>query len=588
MLTLSLNAHASILDMFKWLPLALAYFLTIYAVRNQAQLVGMIWLLCLLGLFQAGYGMLQTYGGAEQIWYFVKTAYQGYITGTYVSRNQLAYYLESMALTGLGTALGLYLRIPAELRTLNNERIWKILLLGFTSVILAVTLLLTGSRGGIISFAVSLCAMALLLVSRRVMRRAGLGILIMALVTVIYGMGAGLEKTAARFERVSDLQHRLDIATSVLPMIADYPLTGVGFGMFNTAYDPYALPNYGSRIKASHAHNDWVEIAAETGLPGLLICLSGYFLFLGRCLAVWRQRRHPLILGLGAGILCALLSIGIHSFFDFGMRVPANVLTVGILCGLLWTALHMDGRRSLQRHLPTIELNRKRSLLALAGFVSLFTGMLLFTWSALQHDRAERLCPVQRTIYPSPPPTLDRILAARRLAPDVPEYMVEQAWRQATLVREGRVGPGMIMQSATLLKEALQQDPANGLYWRDYANLLAYCTQYSFGQSLEPTTELAFHRARALRPHDGEITLSEANYRLQFAGQQASLKAGLELLAETVRLAPSRWKIVVEIALRYTQNPVVLFKLVEPVHGRWAQAYIRKKLKLPAEDQKKE
>lgn len=588
-LSISLNPHDSVLEMLKWLPLALTYFLTIYAVRTQKQALRVIWIMTALGLFQAGYGLYQTYSGSELIWYFSKIQYRGYITGTYVSRNQLAFYLEAIALVCFGTSLGMYLRVPVARRKFDNDRIWQALVLAFGGVILAVTLLLSASRGGIISFGIALCAMAGLMTARQAMRRAGFGILLAAIVIMVYGISAGLEKTAARFEHVSDLEHRLDIAASVLPMIRDYPFTGVGIGVFNTAYEPYALPVYGWRLKVSHAHNDWVEIAAETGLPGFMLCTSGYLLFLGRCLHLWTKRRHPLILGTGAGILCALLAIGVHSFFDFGMRVPANVLTIGMLCGLLWVLLHMRGDRSLCCELPAISLSRNGHVVSLIVAAVLVLGLAQFARIALRHDVAERLCPVQRTIYPDLPPSLDRIIEARAIDPDAPEYMTEQATCITKLIHSGKAKPGLALQAISLYEQALQRDPANGLIWRDYAALLAYCTGFSFGQSFTEHTALVFARARTLRPHDADITLAEARYLLQqYSLGRRGLQEGLNSLAETIRLAPHQWKNAVDLAMKQTQDDGILLHLVEAVQTPGAKDYVRKKLGVTDNTQKKE
>ena len=58
-------------------------------------------------------------------------------------------------------------------------------------------------------------------------------------------------------------------------IIRDYPSLGSGFNTF-----PYVFTRYAehSLKYMDHAHNDWMELGAESGGAGLLIILSGLFL----------------------------------------------------------------------------------------------------------------------------------------------------------------------------------------------------------------------------------------------------------------------------------------------------------------------
>jgi O-antigen ligase len=74
----------------------------------------------------------------------------------------------------------------------------------------------------------------------------------------------------------STLEVRAEIWRSSLRMIADRPMLGTGTGQFAREYPIYRSPReielstFGHRFRArpESAHNDWLEIAVETGLPG--------------------------------------------------------------------------------------------------------------------------------------------------------------------------------------------------------------------------------------------------------------------------------------------------------------------------------
>lgn len=152
-ITISLTPHAGVIEALKWGPMALTYFMGIYAIRSRRQAEIIIWTVLGLGIFQAAYGIYQTSSGTEQVWNWVKTGQHGFVTGTYISRNELAYFLELSVLLALGMALGVHMREPRTngWKNILNESFWKPILPGFTAVILAIALLMTGSRGGILS-----------------------------------------------------------------------------------------------------------------------------------------------------------------------------------------------------------------------------------------------------------------------------------------------------------------------------------------------------------------------------------------------------------------------------------------------------
>jgi len=582
---LSLAPHSGRVDMLKWVPMALAYLLGVYAIRTVRQAGAVFWTVLGLGLFQAAYGILQSFGGTEQVWNWAKTGQHGFVTGTYISRNELAFFLELAALMALGAAMGEQARSPrpSGWQGLLSEAFWRPILPGFMGVILAVTLLLTGSRGGILSCGVGLLCMALLFASKRTMRPACWKILGAALVIAVYGLGVGLEKTAERFGHDGDLIHRLDIAASVLPMIADFPLAGVGMGAFNTAYGPYALPQYGGDLDVVHAHNDWVEIAAEAGLPGLALCVSGFVLFMTRCVGAWKKRNDPLVLGICAGLMSGLTALALHSFFDFGMRVPANALAVGILCALLWNLLHMrTDNRGRHVFLSGREITHQLRPVLAVGAVAALTTAALFVGMARTHLAAENLCPTERTIFPEPLPLLDDIRHALRLQPDNPALVAAVAAKSMELFLQAKVLPApSILLSEEYFRAALHKDPANGLTWRQYAQTLSLGLEYFLGGGAwELKAVQAYERALSLRPHDPRTALAAAHHHLWGYAMDlgGSRERGMQLLAKTLQINPWRWKQVLDLALEHVNDRSALLDILPHEERERAHEYLDKML----------
>jgi len=89
--------------------------------------------------------------------------------------------------------------------------------------------------------------------------------------------------------------------TDVSAMIADRPWQGFGLGSFGAVYPEYALFDSGAVVE--HAHNDWLEWAAEGGLPfaGAWAVLAA-FVFSPAIRSVW-----------GLGVVAVFL----HALVDF-------------------------------------------------------------------------------------------------------------------------------------------------------------------------------------------------------------------------------------------------------------------------------
>jgi hypothetical protein len=94
----------------------------------------------------------------------------------------------------------------------------------------------------------------------------------------------------------------------------------------------------------AHAHNDWLELWAETGSVGAILLLSGVLLYLIYGIAAWRQRRDPWSMWLGFGALATVIVLGTHGLGEFLLRTRANALTLAGIMAWGWVALHLRRR----------------------------------------------------------------------------------------------------------------------------------------------------------------------------------------------------------------------------------------------------
>ena len=118
-------------------------------------------------------------------------------------------------------------------------------------------------------------------------------------------------------------------------------------GSFVAAYPPYQTEV--SDLVTEHAHNDYVEALAETGLAGGVLILAALALFIPAAFgnpavqlkaeAGWMQ--------LGAAIACCGLFI--HSFVDFNLHIPANAAWFAFCAGLASLSGRMVPRQGESR-----------------------------------------------------------------------------------------------------------------------------------------------------------------------------------------------------------------------------------------------
>jgi O-antigen ligase len=110
------------------------------------------------------------------------------------------------------------------------------------------------------------------------------------------------------------------------------PWLGVGIGQYAVVYPDFMLAGWKDPL--GHAHNIYLNLLAEVGVPGLLahlaVVLSWFVLAVRRV----RGASTPLGRGLAIGVLGVLAAIGTHNVFD-NLYVSGLNVHLGLLLGLV-------------------------------------------------------------------------------------------------------------------------------------------------------------------------------------------------------------------------------------------------------------
>ncbi len=345
-LALTADWYATSEFFLKSLSYMLVFALAVLLLRTEKRIRATIWVVVWCGVFQAVYGginALQTLEVAH---------------GTFVNRNHMAGYLEIALGVGLGLLMADIGDTEAATWRQRTRDLVKWLLspkmrLRVLLAVMVVGLVLTRSRMGNSAFFASLLIVGgiWLLAVRKRSFGAALIVLISILLVDIYILGHlfGLEEVVQRLQETSaETENRDEVNRDMLEYLQAYPIVGSGGGTFYSHYPSFR----GADTAGTYflfAHNDYLQMAVETGVPGFLLIGLMVLTSLWMALKAIFKRKDPLSRGLGFGALMGLLAILIHSSVDFNLQIPANASLFMLLLALAWIGAkrpsHARGRR---------------------------------------------------------------------------------------------------------------------------------------------------------------------------------------------------------------------------------------------------
>jgi putative inorganic carbon (HCO3(-)) transporter len=199
----------------------------------------------------------------------------------------------------------------------GGVRIYK-MALGLALVLIVAITVLTQSRGGYVALAVGMLLFAIV-VNRWFLvlgLAAGLGV---AAVIRFVGIET-LAELLLTTDALGGWAGREEVWSRAIYMIQDFPYTGIGLGTFGKV-GPVMYPYFlaGPNADIPHAHNLFLQVAVDLGLPGLVAFVG---LFGGALMAAWKAyraygaRKEAGPRGLALGLLISLVIMGIHGLTD--------------------------------------------------------------------------------------------------------------------------------------------------------------------------------------------------------------------------------------------------------------------------------
>ncbi|MBI4576849.1 MAG: O-antigen ligase family protein [Planctomycetes bacterium] len=447
--------------------------------------------------------------------------------------------------------------------------------------------LLLGSRGGALALAAVATASLALTAWRSPPRRWVPGVLL-----VVAGLAAAAlvaSRTSlphAALERVTGLlgssgwahRSRLPYWRATLAMAADHPLRGVGPGQWEREIPRYAVlleenegTVYNLTMQFRRAHNDYLQVLAELGAPGLgamaalvaavAACLTGHLRALRTGTGPGPEAGGPVAAGAAAGALGALA----HAVVDFPFQLSAGLGSFWVLCGMA-EGLSLAGGSTrgpaLDRH-PRGTPMRVGLALVLGAASVLAAGGHVRRMEADQHyleardlgdagRLADAVTPALRATVLAPREPTYRIYLASALVeagrPEEALAELDHALELWPLSLTGRVNRAVVLVRLGRLEEAYEDlllatawnpylQPAYeqlGLVAHAQGRLHAALTYYQTAASLPPS-ELITHRIflnlgttyRALGMWERAASCYEASRAYLWSYAPATLNLGI-------------------------------------------------------------
>jgi O-antigen ligase len=311
-------------------------------LNTPQRLTNLVTFLTFYGLALAVFALVQYFTWDGKFYWFRPT--KGTAFGPFVNRNHFAGYMEML------------IPFPVAMIVARAVRKELWMLYGFAAVLMSVAVVISLSRGGMLSVAAGLLFLALLKSrlrknahkptaeakrpSRLILQRAAavVAITVLLLAGIVW---LGAEQVLNRAaDTLNEAQATQDNFLSRQWIWRDsgslwraHPIFGVGIGAYESVFPIYSS-NTRQDIVVTHTHNDYLQALTDGGIIGGALALW-FLILLFR--AMWHSlaSEDRLLAGVALGCSAGVFALLVHSFFDFNLQIPSNALLFLVLSAIL-------------------------------------------------------------------------------------------------------------------------------------------------------------------------------------------------------------------------------------------------------------
>lgn len=334
---ISVTPDQGILGLVRLLTIASAFYLGLQLCRDRRRAELFLRVMVVVVAAYSTYGLIQLMFFPNTLLWIEKPAYRDFVTSTFINRNSFATYAGIGLIIAVGLLIEVYRRVSAGRNAPLNLRIAtfmeasaRALPLGAAAAVITIALLLTASRAGVMSTAIGVLILLTLVIALDRRRMTVLAVAMIALVMIATAM---MSYGDALVERLAETDPAMRLAVTLRTFEAslDALWTGHGYGSFDSLYATYRDTDFKVFVHWDKAHNTYVELLFELGLPATLALAAIVVGIIVLMFANLLSRQSKPILSLIA--LSVSVQVLLHATVDFSLQIQAVAITFWSLLG---------------------------------------------------------------------------------------------------------------------------------------------------------------------------------------------------------------------------------------------------------------
>ena len=318
--------HVTYTHLLLYAAYGMLAFVVTQSLRRSSQFEDMATVIAGYGAVVAVQAVLQGIAPNGKLLWIWPSAQGGWIYGSYVNHNHYA---------GLMELLTPFPIVLAVTRFTDGNR--RMLVAGIAAL-MAGSIFLSGSRGGMLAFCIQMVVLAVLLLRTRSghwKNALMLGAVLLLVIGFLVWLGGNdlthrlvSIHTEAREEVTGGM--RVSIDRDALSMFLKRPILGWGLGAFPTVYPQFR--SFYTTFFVNEAHNDYLQLLVETGAAGFLIALWFLVIIARKASSKLLNWTETATGSLTVAALLGCIGILVHSALDFNLQIPANAAMFYVLC----------------------------------------------------------------------------------------------------------------------------------------------------------------------------------------------------------------------------------------------------------------
>jgi O-antigen ligase len=312
----SVYPYLTKIELLRWSAYGLLLFLAAQSFQTKEHIKQFVWFLLSMQFVVSLFGIIQHFSFNGKLYWMVALPADANPFGPFVNPNHFAGFVELIAPLGLALLL-----FP------SRSRLQAPLLLLFTIVPIG-AVFLSASRAGIIVVVLECALLVFLSRAYRMERRQLLGATAVGLLAGSMILWLGVTTALERFEQLAhqgvNRELRVALYRDTWRIFLDHPWTGTGLGTLIVVYPRYESFYNGTTV--DHAHNDFLELLADTGLIGGLCGVHFVWLLFRRGVSNFRGATRGSARAAVLGPLVGCAGLLLHSLLDFNLHIPSNAL----------------------------------------------------------------------------------------------------------------------------------------------------------------------------------------------------------------------------------------------------------------------